>query len=902
MRHVPGISALNKKAIMVSLGLFGGEDLPYDKNAYNFIIAVGITDLKQQAAINQLVIDLKSAGIWNNIAFWFPMAGSTDEQHRYELKTATKRVTWSGGGLIHDYMGVKGNPGSYGLTDFVPGSAGLANSVAIGERVTEFFAPGISVAGMGVYDSAQNTFVVFQNNPSNALLTGISENAGVVHVITLADQSGFSISSGNGVDGAYTNNGNVLLSWTDTAKSWSNFNITLLARNDSGVPSLTSPAYRYTTFFFLKQYLSPAEHVSLNTIVDNFERAYRIDSYQFIQRVNKDGGIVEARASLDSRLLALEPYLLRMSLLMLPHGYKEGKLYSIIPSSGAGDFSFSRTSTVGTRKEPGGLVEPVPYNLLLQSQTLESGSWVKSNMSITPNTVIAPDGTLTADSFLEIAVTNSHGIFQSITKQAISANYALTVYIKPNGRNFILLAADTGGNAIRQWYNLSTIAVLSSQTIGSGFAVVSAAIIPSTNGFLKLTLIFSSNNQTGLTADIFGADADLSLTYPGDVTKGYFIWGSQLTQLSEKPYLVTTNRQNFPRLDYTNGAAPELLLEPARTNAAFTSEDFGSTSWNKIGSTATINQAVAPDGLSTADLLNEVAQNQFHYFEQVITTAINGITTISCFVKAQQRTFAQITIRNTDFTTIYALVTVDLTTGLTVGGINGTNAKVVDYGNGWWRVSVTSNIPVPNLNNMRYAILVYLNGTTGSYLGEPGKGIYVWGAQLEVGNYASAYIPAIGAAAVIRNQDSLTALTGVAALIGQTEGTIFFEARLDLDNVSRFISLSDGTLNNRILVYVGNTNSLQLSVATGGVGQGDIVYGTIVPGLFKVAAVYANNYLSLFVNGVKVGQDLVATIPACSRIGFDDGNGNNRFFTSGMRSFAVFPIKLSDAECIALTT
>jgi hypothetical protein len=55
------------------------------------------------------------------------------------------------------------------------------------------------------------------------------------------------------------------------------------------------------------------------------------------------------------------------SLLLTPNAYKEGKLYSVIPSDGSGDFTFTRATTA-TRVNSAGLVELVPYNLLQRSE------------------------------------------------------------------------------------------------------------------------------------------------------------------------------------------------------------------------------------------------------------------------------------------------------------------------------------------------------------------------------------------------------------------------------------------------------------------------------------------------------------------------------------------------------
>jgi hypothetical protein len=50
-----------------------------------------------------------------------------------------------------------------------------------------------------------------------------------------------------------------------------------------------------------------------------------------------------------------------VSLVMIPSGYAEDKVYSAVPTDGSGDLSFTRSSN-GTRINSAGLVEVVPWN------------------------------------------------------------------------------------------------------------------------------------------------------------------------------------------------------------------------------------------------------------------------------------------------------------------------------------------------------------------------------------------------------------------------------------------------------------------------------------------------------------------------------------------------------------
>jgi hypothetical protein len=64
------------------------------------------------------------------------------------------------------------------------------------------------------------------------------------------------------------------------------------------------------------------------------------------------------------------------SLAMIPSAYKDGKLYSIKPTDGSGDFTFTRGSNLAaTRVDENGLIEKGRENLLLQSNQFDT-TWV----------------------------------------------------------------------------------------------------------------------------------------------------------------------------------------------------------------------------------------------------------------------------------------------------------------------------------------------------------------------------------------------------------------------------------------------------------------------------------------------------------------------------------------------
>ena len=88
----------------------------YDPDAQAFFTATGITDETQKNAVNGLVEDLKTAGIWSKIEALYPLVGGDATKHSYNLKDTTQYQITFGGGVTHNVSGSQGN-GSTGYAD-----------------------------------------------------------------------------------------------------------------------------------------------------------------------------------------------------------------------------------------------------------------------------------------------------------------------------------------------------------------------------------------------------------------------------------------------------------------------------------------------------------------------------------------------------------------------------------------------------------------------------------------------------------------------------------------------------------------------------------------------------------------------------------------------------------------
>jgi hypothetical protein len=187
----------------------------------------------------------------------------------------------------------------------------------------------------------------------------------------------------------------------------------------------------------------------------------------------------------------------------------------VLQTAAAGVARFDHNPT--TFESLGLLIEEQRTNLLLRSEEFDNASWNKVRSSITANTIVAPDGTLTGDKLVEdTTASNTHSVNQFVTVSNATV-YTFSFYAKAAERSLIRVFSSSMGTDV--WFDLAagTVAI---QTTGTG------TIASVGNGWYRCTVTGTSTTTTGVPQILLASG--LNHIYTGDGYSGVYIWGAQL--------------------------------------------------------------------------------------------------------------------------------------------------------------------------------------------------------------------------------------------------------------------------------------------------------------------------------------------------------------------------------------
>ena len=535
---------------------------------------------------------------------------------------------------------------------------------------------------------------------------------------------------------------------------------------------------------------------------------------------------------------------------------KDGKTYSIKPTDGSGDFTFSRGSNLAaTRVGPTGLIEKGRENLLTQSNNFST--WNIKNVT---SGHAGYDGTNDAwlqsgTGRLQLTISESTGVYTaSIYVKAGFSNY---VQFRIGGSSTVLVRFELIGNGTT---------IVDTGTFHTSIEPVSGA-----TGWYRISISFNSD----ATQFRIQPENDSSGTQTAD--SSVYVQDAQLEiGLAATDYIesgATTGKagllEDEPRFDYSGGATcPSLLLEPSRTNLIGYSEYFEGSDWTKTAAgtgslpVITSNYGTSPEGLQNASRLQmnlnggtaSGDRSLLTYFLTAIAPATN-----SFYLKS-----------------LGGDTTMTFRCGSTIKSILVTSE--------WQRFNATDAAGTDRLQLRLY-------GDRDSQSAD----LLIYGAQLEQASYPTSYIPNhSGGGSVTRGADGMNNSS-----LGLTDCTFFVDF-VPLSSVMGLLDFYDNSNARIFYIAINSIKYLQFNSVQGGT-IGDVLGPLTIGNRYKLAFTLnaSTGDITIFINGTKYNT-YSTTISSLNKILQVSSFGyyNNTEFNQ----ILAFPTALTDSECIKLTT
>jgi hypothetical protein len=375
--------------------------------------------------------------------------------------------------------------------------------------------------------------------------------------------------------------------------------------------------------------------------------------------------------------------------------------------------------------------------------------------------------------------------------------------------------------------------------------------------------------------------------------------------------VLSSASANTPRFDYdpVTLAARGLLIEEQRTNLLTYSEQFDNVAgWTKSAVTVSANAVVSPDGTQDAEKVIEDNTTAGHYV--VCNPSFTSGTTYSAsvFAKASERSALQILLTSSAFGANVVGAFNLSTVAASFSGGTGTAVSITSVGNGWYRCILTVQATATATANLQIRLSnTYSAASPSSYAGDGTSGLYLWGAQLEAGAFATSYIPTT-TAQVTRIADSASMTgTNFSSWYNATEGTLYAEtATLALSATRAIFEGADASTFKDFSLTLDNTNARANFTNRTVAGNYDVFSpnSSISANTFyKLAGSYSATSADLAYNGsLAVSKAAVAQRISADRAWIGSRTGNAIFLNGWIRRIAYYPRRLSNAELQAITS
>ena len=607
------------------------------------------------------------------------------------------------------------------------------------------------------------------------------------------------------------------------------------------------------------------------------------------------------------------------SLALVPTGYKAGKVYSVLPESGVGDFAFTRASAA-TRTNSNGLLEVAQYSIgselvtngdfATDSDWTKGAGWtisggvascVSDNNNLSQNVGVTANKNYKVTFDVSAYTSGTLAIdIGSSSSQTTTSSGSKTFYFTTTSANDLrfyggAFRGSIDNVSVIEWEindvprleyplidgvvngcpsllleNQATNLITYPISFGNSYWTKSGATIegdPSTAGSELITNGDFSNGTTGW---VF--DADWSVVNNQATTLGVSLSPIRQTVLVNGINKLTIDIVQggvFVYTNYPNFSKKAEFTTVGTHTIDLSSDGVGNNQIlyiynNGAGNSATIDNVSVKEVQGYSSPSVDFPTSAF----KLVEGTNNGIhrllnnSAVSLTGDFTNSVFAKkgernwIRLVNNNLAGAYF----DLQNGV-VGSISaGFTADIIEYSNGWYKCSISGN----RVGTQSERVIVYtsIDGLTDSYTGDGTSGIYLFMAQLEQGSYATS--PTLTSLTAEGTTTTRVAETcngaGDASTFNDSEGVLMTEISYPASTTAtnHRIAISDGTGTNRIIIQnvSSNPNTIQgYVIVNGGISTDVSITINNITAYNKILIKYKENDFALWINGFELVTD-----------------------------------------------